>query len=160
MSKIIIMKRIFAFLLIMLIFIFVSFNNDKFLELCSYYNSASLSIFCENYTDTPNTNFTAIKNGDSYIIQTKASQAGNVLKNLMNCSGFLLTFNGTKEDVNNLLKQIKIVKTENYSDIQIFYCYICGLVYSTIIDNKKVNLQIAINNNIITIGSPLILGSY
>lgn len=160
MTKLNNVKKLFAFLIIIFIFIFISFNNDKFIDLCSYYNNASLSVFCENYIEPNDDLFVAIKNGDSYIIQTKANKASEVLKFLTNCSGFMLTFNGTKENIKNLLSEIKIIKTEKSADIEIFYAYTCGLLYSTVIDGKKVNFQVAINKNVITIGSPLILGSY
>ena len=75
-------------------------------------------------------------------------------------SGFMLTFTGKKEDVDFLLNEAKIIKVENSDNVENFYAYTCGLVHSVFIDGKKVNFQIAINKNTITIGSPIILGSY
>lgn len=154
------MKRISLLFICLITLIIGSFNNDKFTQLCSFYNDATLSFFCENYIEPPNEIFNAISNGNGYIIQTRANKAKETLKFLSNCSGFMLTFNGTKEDVKALLNEIKIIKIEFLNDIETYYAYSCGLLYSTMLESKKVNLQIAINRNIITIGSPIILGSY
>lgn len=155
------MKKIILFLVCLVFLIFGSFNNDKFLELCSVYGKANLYIFCESYIEPPDKEFfLPVKNGNGFIIQTIANNAKETLQLISDYSGFMITFYDENEDIKHLLDNVKIIKTEDLGSIKIFFAYACGLIHSTIIDGKKVNLQIAINKNIVTIGSPIILGSY
>ena len=60
--------------------------------------------------------------------------------------------------VDSLLKNA--ILTENCGDVNIYYCYITTLLKYVTINGQKINMQIAIGKNIITIGYPIILGEY
>lgn len=155
------MKKIILFLVFLAILLIGSFNNNKLIQLCSVFDYADLSFFCEDYNNISEPNlFTPIKNGNGFLLQTTANNVTQMLNVMHNYSGFMLTFIGNKESINFLLNEAKIIKVENYENIEIIHAYVCGLLHSIFIDGKKSNLQIAINKNIITIGSPIILGSY
>ncbi len=84
------------------------------------------------------------------------------LKNKIDGISFETSF--TPEEIFNKLN-VKIQSSQrllqNNDYIEIFYCYVENLnSKSVIIDNKKVNLQIAFNEDFSVVGIPLILGSY
>ncbi len=59
-----------------------------------------------------------------------------------------------------LLSHQIITDTETEKRIEIYYCFLENLTDHILVDNKKVNLQIAFNGERSIIGLPLILGSY
>lgn len=157
------MKKVGLFLIFLLVFSFSGLSDDKFVNLCKTFNQAQLEVFCNNYIKSEIENkeeFEVIKNGSGYIIQTNASMATELKKYVYDYAGFMLSFRGTRKDILLLINDMKIVKTENIDGIETVYGYACGLLNSVIICGKKVNIQVAINNGTITIGSPVILGSY
>lgn len=71
-----------------------------------------------------------------------------VEKNEFNLSEFLQDFSA------------EIVKQENIQDVTCVYAYSKKVKYLQIIDGKKVNLHVAITNDGIYLGSPIIYGSF
>ena len=71
-------------------------------------------------------------------------------------------FQGGSSDVKELIKRldIKVVDEQNLANIKIIYGFSPRLGKPVIINNKKVNIHIAQRCAIITVGTPLILGSY
>lgn len=63
------------------------------------------------------------------------------------------------EEILNIIKA-KIVKKERVAGREIYYCYSNNNSDYVVDCGKKINYQIAINNEKIIIGTPLILGSY
>jgi hypothetical protein len=156
------MKKVGLFLILLFIFSFCGLSDNKFINLCKDFNRAKLEIFCNNYIrEIENEEkFKIIKNGNSYIIQTNASMASEIKKYVNDYSGFTLSFKGTKQDALSLINDLKIVKTENINGIKSIYGYAGGFLNCVVVGGKKVNVQIAINNEMVFIGSPVILGSY
>lgn len=58
------------------------------------------------------------------------------------------------------LTKYKEVNEEKIGDVKIIYAYTNMLKNYTIVNNQKVNLQIAYDGTNLTVGYPLILGSY
>jgi len=154
------MKRLFLLFGCLFIVCFCSLNNSFAYNLFCLDNSATVSFYCSDLEDTFAKNVSVIQNGSGYIYQTSSENALSLYKSLYSCSGFSLTFRNSNFKIDNLLEKIEVLKQEVVCGSNLYYGYVCGLTNSTFIDAKKVNIQIAVNDNFITIGSPIILGSY
>lgn len=159
------MKKVFVLVLSLALLSALCFRNQQLSTICYKFKDATLELYCKNYKDEINKykdRVQIIKNGKEFIIKTIASNAEIVEKCLTDCFGFCLKFQKGFEEVSfaDLFAQLQVVKVENIENIETFYGYIYGLPFSTFIDKLKVNVQIAISKNDVTIGSPIILGSY
>lgn len=109
-------------------------------------------------------NSSIIKNGNGYLISCESCYSPKLLSklNLSQLSGESFCFNGTLKDIADILKSLEaqIVKTENNSSIYIIYAYSPKIFKSVFVENQKVNIQIAKKQELTTVGSPLILGSF
>lgn len=111
------------------------------------------------YTDYNPTNLDATLSGNGYSFICNI----NDYKHLPDVQGATFEVNNTPEYI---FKQIKLevqssqkIEMEGRT-IQIYYCYLKGLDKSVVVENKKVNLQIASDGESCILGIPLILGSY
>lgn len=152
------MKKLICLGFVMLLVTLSTFNNgfgmyifslSTDLGVCFYLGEAPASYIGE-----------CVKNGEGYILKTTADFAKENFSNLSGCYGFSVEIDKNKTTTKNLLDKITITKTEKIDNLQIFYGVASGLPFSTIIENKKVNIQIAISESKIILGSPIILGSY
>lgn len=105
-----------------------------------------------------------IQNGNGFLICSN-EQNVKIVNNNLNKSyiqGESFSFDGSFEDIKIILKKLntKIIKTESFESLKIFYAYSHKLQKYIFVDGKKVNVQICLNGKKITIGTPLILGSY
>ena len=104
-----------------------------------------------------------VRNGAGAIIKCSSSIAKNVEKQLSHTTGVSITFNGNAKDIASLLSKYSINVLEQCNitpDIVSYLGYSRQFDSSILIDNKTINVQIARNKNTITIGCPIILGSY
>lgn len=136
------------------------------------YNYSFVSYITPNsqvsfYTTSPLENVPAYLNqtniGVGAIIECSGTIASQVAKTLDNIAGISFSFNGNKEDVNDFLDKVDavVLKCENVdSQIKTYLAYSSKFRNNINIDGHFVNLQIAIVNDTITIGSPMILGEY
>ena len=53
-----------------------------------------------------------------------------------------------------------IIKEEKFDEFWVIYAFSPKIEKFVVMNNKKVNTQIALKNKIITVGTPIILGSY
>lgn len=127
--------------------------NDYIEEICP---DATVSIYCRN-ADTE-----AIDMGSGKIVECGVKDFHSTLSRCKDVDGFSISFCGTAQDVDRIaqLFNLKVTSTLDFDGLQI----VCGisekLKGGVILDGEKVNLQIAFNNGTVTVGSPLILGSY
>lgn len=79
-----------------------------------------------------------------------------------NSKGQSIRFLGNDSDVKELLDkmEIQIVDRQNLANITIIYGYTVKLGKPVTLKGQKVNIQIAKRGASITVGTPLILGSY
>ena len=134
------------------------------------YNFYSLSV---NYNGTHNfyssvkiidDNIDITKNGNGYIISCNTKDAPKI-KNKINNNfiyGESFSFNGSKNDINIIIKKLKIeiLSKQDLDNIIVIEGYSPLINKSIYINNENINIQIAFNNNKITVGYPLILGSF
>ena len=109
------------------------------------------------YCDEVYKNENGVSVGTSYIIQdNKPIDHGN-----RKVYGESVSFRGSIDDFENLLEIMKLEYTyENVGEIIVVSGYIPHVKYLAYVNGQKKNIQLAFNNGVISIGSPLILGSY
>ena len=103
------------------------------------------------------------KNGNGYLICVNTKKAEKLKEQLKNnCQGESFCFVGDYQDLTSILKKLnaQTIKEETFDDFCVIYGFSPKLKSYIYIDNQKVNVQIALNKNKITVGSPLILGSF
>ncbi|MDD7351190.1 MAG: YwmB family TATA-box binding protein [Clostridia bacterium] len=89
-------------------------------------------------------------------------QLGKTLQQEGEVLGFAVRYDLGKVSENQLLSSLKaqVVKVERVGDITLYYAYSHRMSNGVNVDGKKVNVQIAVTDSAITLGSPLIMGSY
>jgi len=103
------------------------------------------------------------KNGNGYLISVDTHTAEAFEKTLNSkYQGESFCFFGSKNDLNQVLKKLnaKVVKKEVFDDLFVVYGFSPKLKNYILMESQKVNVQIALNKNKITVGTPLILGSF
>ncbi|MDD2227422.1 MAG: hypothetical protein PHH71_02455 [Clostridia bacterium] len=157
------MKKLSVLILVLILISVLTLNNEKLAQLCFEFENAKLEFYCKGYSDEIkklDSDVSIINNGEEFIVKTMANNAENIKNYLTDCFGYCIKIEGAKQDIEHLLDKIQVAKTEIVDGIEILYGYMYGFLFSTFIDGKKVNVQIAFNDNTVTIGSPIILGSY
>lgn len=106
-------------------------------------------------------NATVEKNGSGSIVTTNLQNI-SIGKGLQKTSGQSICFFGSKVDAEKLLKllQAKVVFSEILQDIVCIYAYSPRLNGFVVADGEKINIQIALSQGKVHIGTPLLLGSY
>ena len=117
---------------------------------------ATVSIYCRNAkTD-------CIDMGSGKIVQCSVADFSSALVLCDDVDGFSVSFTGTTQDIERIARlfNLNVTSTLNIDGLQI----VCGnstkLTGGVTLDGAKVNLQIAYKDGTVTVGSPLILGSY
>lgn len=99
---------------------------------------------------------------DIYMTTTDYKSGQNTADSLANIVGISATFEGDFDDMQNVLKKcnVAVVKEETLCGIHIIYGISenCGKPVQA--NGMNINFQIAIRDNVITVGTPLIMGSY
>lgn len=126
------------------------------------YQNSTYCFYTQNASfDIPNT--TKIKNGMGNIIKCQLRFADETKQKLDVIFGESICLQNYDENQKSLLVQnVSPItkKIESIEKIKIFYCYDSLLPRFVCVFGQKINLQIAISNNAITVGYPLILGDY
>lgn len=162
------MKKLIIFLAF-LFFITLTFSfQPAFYNVFSLHNTifgdAKYSIYCLNISSDNFNNATLINNGNGYIIKTDINNALNIKKNVSNILGESVSFVSNKNVINKIIKyyNIKIFKSEKIGEIEVCYGFSNKLnsTQKVNIDENIINIQIAFKENVLTIGTPIILGEY
>ena len=117
---------------------------------------ATVSIYCRK------TDLDCIDMGSGKIVECNVSDFNNALEHCQDVDGFSVSFSGTDKDVERIIRlfKLKVTSTLDINGLQI----VCGnsskLTGGVTLDGQRVNLQIAYKDGTVTVGSPLILGSY
>ena len=155
------MTKRFVFILILTIVIagvltyFMPRNFDSYAIRLS--KQATVSIYCRQTTSD-----NAIDMGTGYIVECDAQSYATALGKCKGVDGVSVSFSGTDVDVERI---VKLFDLQTVSTYQLDGLYVvCGLSNKVTggvwLDGDKVNLQIAYKDGVVTVGSPLILGSY
>lgn len=105
---------------------------------------------------------TITDNGASKMIVCDPQKVTKIKNELSNIYGESVTiYNANDADMAYINKICKTkIFQETFDNLIIFYCYDARLSKFVTIDGKKINMQVAISNDNITIGYPIILGEY
>ena len=118
------------------------------------------------YTSQKNIDFknaTIIDCGSAYIVKCDILDAKNVKNNLDNVLGESVRISVFSIDESQSIiskYQSRILYKENIDDYCIYYCYDSSLPKFVSINGQKINIQIAVKQNTIDIGYPLILNGF
>lgn len=117
---------------------------------------ATVSIYCRA------TDLSGIDMGSGKIVQCDVADFNGVRTRCSDIDGFSVSFAGTEQDIERIaeLFKLKVTSTLNLDGLHV----VCGnsarLTGGVNLDGVTVNLQIAYKDGLVTVGSPLILGSY
>lgn len=127
-------------------------SQDKNAEYCFYTKTSSQTI--------PNAKI--VQNGTMNIITCSASEVEKIKPQIVDIEGESICFLGTKNVALNFLNQFnhRVVFSEIVDDIIVIYAYSPQIDNYVFVNNEKVNLQLAYNKGKITVGTPMILGSF
>ena len=159
------MKKLF-----LLLFVFILLSNTFSGKLCfqslEIDEGATYAFYLLDTIELNMNGVSVIKNGNSSIVKTNFKKAKQIKENLSNVLGESVSFEGDMLKFSLIIEklELKYSFSENVEDkIICFYGYSCLNELKSrevLINEKKVNGQIALNNNVITIGNPIILGDY
>ncbi len=130
-------------------------------ELSQNYEGTYTFYSLENLQDS---RVDVVKSGNGYLLSCDTSVAGDIYKTLNQSSlqGESFCFRGDRSSAFKIIEELSanVLKAEDFGGIYIVYAYTQKLLSSTLIGGEKVNIQIAVNKNLVTVGTPLILGGY
>ncbi|MCL2540135.1 MAG: YwmB family TATA-box binding protein [Firmicutes bacterium] len=104
-----------------------------------------------------------IKNGNGYIVSTSAQHAASLQRMLPPAEGQSITFSGNIGNMESILSRLNatvVSRQDIGGEIVNCYAYSSGFNKSVLVDGQKINLQVAVRNGTVTLGTPLILGSF
>lgn len=135
-----------------LIFLFVAL-----LLLASQLNGFALQTkkFGGGYSVYSGGNITDEYTLSSYEVVLQQLKKGNV-------NGECVRFIGKDKDIDSFINEfnIRVVDEQNLSNIRVVYGYTSRFGEGVTLDGKRVNVQIAKRGGTITIGTPMICGSF
>lgn len=153
------MKK-YILVVVMLVLVLLP-KGAEFYTVASSYNSHEYCFYISSEINEED--FTRIvKNGNGYVGYCSVLDAPSI-KNRYKVDGESFTLTGTKVTVGEMIKGLsaKIVSQGEVDGIYTVYLYTGRLNTPSIeLFGDKVNVQIALNGNKITVGYPIILGSY
>jgi len=163
-SIFIIMKKIFFICFLITIFslsmLFAFSKNNELIKVAQKYKS-QVSFYVSSNPNIDKVEY--IQNGSNGIVNVGSNIAQKIYNKLSSVVGISFTLQGTRNDFINICENLEltIVSKEIVSDGIISYlCYTKKIANRILVDNEEINVQIAINKNNITVGTPVILGSY
>lgn len=135
--------------------------NSIFLENFCKYQSSIYSFYTDELFE--GNGISVVKNGKYYILSVDGTNAEIIKSKLNNVYGESVTIknysNKAKEEIFLSLSQ-KEVSKETLREIEIYYFYDATLPNFVIVGGKKTNIQVAVTAQNLTVGYPLILGSF
>ena len=153
------MKRFFLVLILTIVVAGVLIyampkNFDSYIS--DVTSCGSVSIYCMQ------SDIDGIDMGNGKIVTCAAGELRTTLKQCSGVQGVSVSFDGNEQDVERIADLLHLDIVSNYE--------LCGLVVTcgvssrirggVTVDGNRVNVQIAYKDGVVTVGSPLILGSY
>lgn len=109
-------------------------------------------------------NVELINNGNSTIVNCSVGNAGKLRGYFNRIDGESVSYNvsNTSYALQSILSDLKAVtlSTQSLGELNIIYAYSEYFDNCVTIDGMRINVQIAVNKLKVTVGTPLILGSY
>jgi len=126
------------------------------------YSDAEYSFYVNSLPNELPKGASITKNGAGFIVTTSAVDASMVLKSLPKLEGHSFRFKGNEASVERVLAELKgvVLMREALEGIVLCYAYSDRLGKSIVASGQKVNMQIALRDGFVTVGTPVILGSF
>lgn len=142
------MKRLIIFFLVVVCFVVAIENNRTNFSFYNYFKNYEIITYTNEHV-----NETSIKNGAMYMTPNCSDVSTKILG-----ESFVIS----ADQFDNIFSKLncKAVKTETFNDFLIIYAYTPFNRNGVYIENEKINVQIVIKNTNMTVGWPLILGSF
>lgn len=156
------MKKLLLFCLTICLLSFVYNDFDNSLDIfVKNFSCKKYSIFVAGVVDNIS-NCKLIKNGENTIIECDAGLYKLIRTNISNrILGECVELDYNQSIENFLLKNDYIIVNRNkINDIEIISLYNKNILNNIIVDNQKINLQVAITPQTITVGTPILIGSF
>lgn len=117
---------------------------------------ATVAIYCRQ------TQLDSIDMGSGRIVSCDANDFLETLAKCDGVDGVSVSFSGTDDDVQRLISFFRLdtLSSNLLDDLTVICGHSAKIQGGVWIDGQLVNLQIAYRNGTVTVGSPLILGSY
>lgn len=118
--------------------------------------SGKVNIYCKETT------LQGFDVGFCQIVQCDASDLAKTLDSCSGVDGISVSFDGAQKDVQRIVTLLNVEALTEYQlgDVIVFCGFSNKLSGGVTLEGKRVNVQIAYSNGTVTVGSPLILGSY
>ena len=110
--------------------------------------------------EKPRTNAQLIANGGGWIVEGTRDQILSLEKSYI--AGYSFRTTSGNFDTEDFLRKMKAEYSyrEQTQDILCIYGYSSRLKGGVTVDGEKINLQIVVRGGIVTVGTPVILGSF
>lgn len=127
---------------------------EKFSGLYRVYISSSQEFEMDNVNK--------IKNGNITILESSNINREKIMKYVDCYFGESLTIMSGVHSINEVFSflSFKNLQIEQIDNITCYIGYCKGFSKFIMYENKRINIQIAVRDNMITVGFPIILGSY
>ncbi|HEY8423257.1 MAG TPA: hypothetical protein VIL23_00675 [Clostridia bacterium] len=155
------MKRFLLFLAFILIFAGLGVAEQDLLLLRKKYSDMKVVFFTTDSAQIKSDD--CAYNGIYYEVYCDANNAKKVKNALGNIQGMSVSFKGSIKDVDYILELYKVkVVSETRQGQLLCICGYSELIYTPAVKvgDHFVNIQLALRENTVTAGAPLILGSF
>lgn len=156
------MRKFFIIVAFILCFIMVGFCNYDAINF-AFNESANPKYYFYVHLSEETEDLHYTKNGDGGIIALDKSEL-NLLDNFKidKMYGKSVVVNGNNSYYNEIVESmnLQVIKEENFETFTTIYGYNQSLGDCVTINGQQVNVQIAKRGNVISIGYPILLGSY
>ncbi len=115
-----------------------------------------VSIFCRK-TSCPATNL-----GNGFLVECRVENLMQTLELCGGVDGLSVKIGGNEQLLREILQKLRVktVHSQNLQGLTVVCGYSSAILGAVFVDGKKVNVQVAFDGEIITVGSPLILDSF
>lgn len=147
------------FLAISIFLVAINLGGGGLEYLSDYYPEGTYSFYCAGSQDISG----SVAVGTGSIVTCRAKDYKSVRNALAGVAGESFSIEQSDPvDLANILAVLKVeqVRSETVDGIYIIYGFSNLLVRGVNLSGAKINVQIAVSANRITVGTPLILGSY
>lgn len=131
--------------------------QSKYADIPNYSEyDATVNIYCRQ------TSCDSISTGLGYQVTCSVAEFKQTVSSCNQIDGVSVSFSGTADDVDAILARLQAtaVSVQQLDGLYVACCVSNRLQGGVTLDGKRVNLQIAYSDGTITVGYPLILGSY
>ncbi len=148
--------KLFVLFLALTIIAIMTYFVPKSLHRQLNLQNATCQIFCTGTT------LVHANVGFGKIVSCNGDELAKTLGQCSGVDGVSFTFVATQFDVDNLVLQLdlQVHSVQTLNALTIICGYSPQIPGGIVVDGNKTNVQIAFDGNVMTVGSPLILGSY